>query len=109
VIVSAGYDAHWLNGAYVNGIHERMTVTGLVALARRLQDIANTHCPGRLVGVLEGGYDLESLSEGVCGTLQAWIGDAEETVTDTPGPPPGHLPDPDLSVLFDRIRGLHGL
>lgn len=29
VIVSAGYDAHWRNSAYVNGIRERMTVSGL--------------------------------------------------------------------------------
>ena len=77
VIVSAGYDAHWRNSAYVAGIRERATVTGLAALSARLQSIADAHCPGRLVGILEGGYDLEALAYGVLATLQVWLGDTD--------------------------------
>ena len=77
VLVSAGYDAHWRNSRYVQGIRERLTVRGLAALSRSLQEITDAHCPGRLVGILEGGYDLEALAYGVLGTLGVWLGDAE--------------------------------
>ena len=62
VIASAGYDAHWRNSRYVQGIRERLTVRGLAALSRCLLEIVGDHCPGRLVGILEGGYDLEALA-----------------------------------------------
>ncbi len=107
VIVSAGYDAHWRNSAYVAGIQERMTVTGLAALSARLKTISDSHCPGRLVGILEGGYDLESLAYGVLGTLRAWLGD--EAVEDPIGPPPASVPAHDLSRLLAHIRQVHGL
>ena len=92
VLVSAGYDAHWRNSAYVAGIRERMTVQGLAQLSSRLQTIADAHCPGRLVGVLEGGYDLEALGLGVLATLRAWQGKTE--IEDLIGPPPGNVESP---------------
>ena len=107
VLASAGYDAHWRNSAYVQGIRERMTVRGLAALSGRLMALADTHCPGRLIGVLEGGYDLDALAEGVCATLSVWLGDTE--VTDTIGPPPTGAPSPPLDLLLARVRRLHGL
>ncbi|MBV9852734.1 MAG: histone deacetylase [Armatimonadetes bacterium] len=107
VLVSAGYDAHWRNSAYVAGIHERATVTGFAALSARLRDIADAHCPGQLVGILEGGYDLESLAYGVLATLRVWLGDAE--VDDPIGPPPGSLPALDLTDLLAQVRRVHGL
>ena len=96
VIVSAGYDAHWRNSAYVAGIRERMTVPGLAALSARLQEIADAHCPGKLVGILEGGYDLEALAYGVLGTLRVWPGDTD--IEDPLGPPPGAPPAPDIAL-----------
>lgn len=107
VIVSAGYDAHWRNSAYVAGIRERMTVPGLAQLSLRLQSIADTYCPGRLVGVLEGGYDLEALAYGVLATLRVWQG--ESRVDDPIGPAPGHAESPDLGPFLTRLRQQHGL
>lgn len=107
VLVSAGYDAHWRNRAYVQGIRERVTVAGLTALAARLRAIADAHCPGRLVGVLEGGYDLESLAYGVLGTLRAWLGDDEGG--DPIGPPPDSASVPELTELLTQVRRFHGL
>ena len=107
VIVSAGYDAHWRNSAYVAGIRERLTLRGLSALSRHLQEIADAYCPGKLVGILEGGYDLESLALGVLGTLKVWLGDTE--IDDPLGPPPTDALEPDITPLLERIRQAHGL
>lgn len=107
VIVSAGYDAHWRNSRYVAGIRERLTVRGLAALSKRLQEISDAHCPGKLVGILEGGYDLESLAWGVLGTLRVWL---DDTDTEDPlGPPPAVAREPDITLLLERIRQVHGL
>jgi len=107
VLVSAGYDAHWRNSAYVAGIREHITVQGLAALSSRLQSIADAHCPGRIVGVLEGGYDLDALAYSVLGTLRVWQG--ETNIDDPIGPPPGQVKAPDITPLLSRIRQFHGL
>jgi len=107
VIASAGYDAHWRNSRYVAGIRERLTVRGLCALATHLREIADAHCPGRLVGILEGGYDLDALAWGVLGTLRIWLGDAESE--DPLGPPPSAAREPDITPLLEEIKRVHGL
>jgi len=107
IIVSAGYDAHWRNRAYVQGIREQMTVAGLAHLAARLQGLADTHCPGKLVGILEGGYDLEALALGVSATLRIWQG--RDSIQDPIGPAPDFAPPPDISKLLARVRRTHGL
>ena len=107
VIVSAGYDAHWRNSRYVQGIRERLTVRGLAALSQSLLEIADAHCPGRLVGILEGGYDLEALAYGVLGTLRVWLGDME--IDDPLGPPPTEAREPDITPILAHVRAVHGL
>lgn len=107
VLVSAGYDAHWRNSRYVAGIRERLTLRGLYALSKHLQEIASAYCPGRLVGILEGGYDLEALAYGVAGTLRVWLGDTD--IPDPLGPPPTDAREPDITALLERVRQVHGL
>ena len=107
VVVSAGYDAHWRNSRYVQGIRERLTVRGLAALSESLLEISNAYCPGRLVGILEGGYDLEALAYGVLGTLRVWLGDIE--IDDPIGPPPTSAKEPDITALLERVRRMHSL
>ena len=107
VIVSAGYDAHWRNAPYVQGIRERLTVRGLAALSRSLKEISDAHCPGRLVGILEGGYDLEALAWGVLATLGVWLGDTE--TPDPLGLAPGDVREPDITALLAQIRRVHKL
>ena len=108
VIVSAGYDAHWRNSAYVAGIRERVTLKGLNALSSCVQQITDAHCPGKLVGILEGGYDLDALAYGVLGTLRVLLGDAGSE-DDPLGPPPAGVRSPDISALLESIRTRHGL
>jgi acetoin utilization deacetylase AcuC-like enzyme len=58
VIVSAGFDAHWrdpLAGINLDEADFAFATTALMEVAERA-------CRGRIVSVLEGGYDLEGLS-----------------------------------------------
>ncbi len=68
VLVSAGFDAHRFDLA-MNVSHE-----GFAAMTAIVQDIADRHCNGHLAMVLEGGYNLDSLSQGVRTVLQVLAG-----------------------------------
>ncbi|PHS74181.1 MAG: histone deacetylase [Porticoccus sp.] len=73
VLVSAGFDPHH------NDMAMNLTYNGFKVLTRIVQDIADRHCDGRLVFVLEGGYNLTSLSRGVHAVLEVLAGgDAPE-------------------------------
>jgi acetoin utilization deacetylase AcuC-like enzyme len=48
-----------------------LTETGFGYLTTLVRDIAETHCDGRLVSVLEGGYDLDALAGSVAAHLRA--------------------------------------
>lgn len=67
VLVSAGFDAHRNDPlASVNLIEEDF---GWVTL--KLLDYADKYCDGRLVSVLEGGYDLDGLTASVSAHVKA--------------------------------------
>ena len=58
ILVSAGFDAHRADPlANLN-----WEVDDFAWLARELCNLAATHCAGRVVSVLEGGYDLNALA-----------------------------------------------
>jgi acetoin utilization deacetylase AcuC-like enzyme len=61
IIVSAGFDAHERDplGSL------RMTAADFAWVTRELMTSAERLCDGRLVAVLEGGYDLEALTDSV--------------------------------------------
>jgi acetoin utilization deacetylase AcuC-like enzyme len=47
----------------------RLTVDGFRRMTRALIGVAERHADGRIVHVLEGGYNLEALAEGVVAVL----------------------------------------
>ncbi|MGA2496838.1 MAG: histone deacetylase [Tepidisphaeraceae bacterium] len=61
VLVSAGFDAHEADP--LGGM--KLTGRGYAELTRIVRGIAREHCGGRLVSVLEGGYDLRGLASSV--------------------------------------------
>jgi acetoin utilization deacetylase AcuC-like enzyme len=67
VLVSAGFDAHRDDplGGLCLVDEDYYWVTGL------LRDAAQTHCEGRLVSALEGGYNLEALARSATAHLRA--------------------------------------
>lgn len=74
LLVSAGYDAHEADP--LGGM--RVSDRGFRILARKLRVLADEVSGGKLVAVLEGGYDLAALGRSVVALL-------EELVIDTPG------------------------
>lgn len=66
ILVSAGFDAHKDDplGAF------NLTEDDYAWLGEELSTLANTYCDGRMISVLEGGYNLKALANSV----QAYIG-----------------------------------
>jgi len=59
--ISAGFDAHRADPL----AQLRWETTDFAGLTERLCDLADDMCSGRLVSVLEGGYDLDALAASV--------------------------------------------
>jgi acetoin utilization deacetylase AcuC-like enzyme len=58
IIISAGFDAHWRDPlANIN-----LTEADFAWATQKLMDLADRHGGGRIVSVLEGGYDFEGLA-----------------------------------------------
>ncbi len=67
VIVSAGFDAHMRDPLASINLDE----TDFTWATQKLMDIADRHAGGRIVSVLEGGYDLKGLSDSVAAHVTA--------------------------------------
>ncbi len=70
VLISAGFDAHQRDPL----AQLQVTETGYAMLTRIVKDIADRHAAGRLVSVLEGGYDLDALARSVEAHLRVLAG-----------------------------------
>jgi acetoin utilization deacetylase AcuC-like enzyme len=68
ILVSAGFDPHR------NDLAMNLTYDGFKAITDIVQGIADKHCKGKLAFVLEGGYNLTSLSRGVHSVLEVLTG-----------------------------------
>ena len=65
VLVSAGYDGHRDDPLG----NTELSTAGYAGMTRLLTDFARERCGGRIVLLLEGGYDLEALSASVVSSL----------------------------------------
>ncbi len=61
VLISAGFDAHRLDPIGSLGLETE----DFASLTDLVLDVAQTHCKGRVVSLLEGGYHLEALAASV--------------------------------------------
>jgi len=66
ILISAGFDAH--RDDPLAGMN--VTEDGYAQMTAIVRDIAERHCEGRLVSLLEGGYNLEALARSVERHLQ---------------------------------------
>ena len=104
ILVSAGYDAHWrdpLAGlSFRTGTYHR--------LSARLRELSTELCGGRVVFLLEGGYDLVGLGEGVADSFRALLGDASG---EDPGGIPGLTEEPTDKVraVLTEAKAMHQL
>ena len=59
VFISAGFDAHWRDPL----AQLQLQADDYAWLTRELVGVANRHADGRVISMLEGGYDLDALRE----------------------------------------------
>ncbi len=71
ILASAGYDAHWAD----NMAMMEMSVFGFVRITEILKVLAKKLCNDNLAFVLEGGYNVTSLSHSIAATLNTLCGD----------------------------------
>ncbi|MCX7818254.1 MAG: histone deacetylase [Kiritimatiellae bacterium] len=69
ILVSAGYDAH--RNDPLGGL--ALTTADFAQLTRRVLDLADECCDGRVVMVLEGGYNFHALGDSVAATIREMI------------------------------------
>lgn len=67
VIISAGFDAHWRDPLANINLRE----ADFTWATQKLMEFADRHAGGRLVSILEGGYDLEGLSKSAAAHVMA--------------------------------------
>jgi acetoin utilization deacetylase AcuC-like enzyme len=74
VIVSAGFDAHARDPLASMSVTER----GFAAMCTALRTLAEDACKGRLVLLLEGGYDLVALPQSVRACTKVLVGEKDD-------------------------------
>lgn len=96
VLVSAGFDAHREDP--LGGM--RLTEEGFADLCAVMKGIADAHAGGRLVLVLEGGYDLEGLAQSTHACIAVMAGASASGGSDAPSP----LGEPALRRAVEHLR-----
>lgn len=70
ILISAGFDAHVRDP--IGSLD--LETEDFAHLSKFIIDVARTHCKGRIVSCLEGGYNLDALAEGVQAHLEELLG-----------------------------------
>jgi acetoin utilization deacetylase AcuC-like enzyme len=100
LLVSGGWDAHWRDPL----AQLQYTLGGYAWVCRQLVEAADELCGGRVVTVLEGGYDTEVLAVGVANLARALLGRDEQEDPLGAGP----AGDTDVEAILDRLERLPG-
>jgi acetoin utilization deacetylase AcuC-like enzyme len=101
ILVSAGFDAHWVDRMG----QMRLTLNGYAHLTRELMRMADELCGGKIVFVMEGGYDLTALGHGVRNIAHALL--REDVISDPYGEAGGK--DPDIGGVIEQVQKIHAL
>ena len=102
VFISAGYDAHWQDPL----VNMQMTADGFYRLIQETITAAVDLCQGRLVVVLEGGYNLDALALSVENTILA-LGGREIRQSDEEPPPLHSDQDDHITQYLDHTVERH--
>ena len=82
ILISAGFDAHWQDPLAMAGL----SLTGYALLVQTLINMADEVCDGRILFVLEGGYQHDVLTYGIVNVFSALLG--LDNIYDPFGPVP---------------------
>ncbi len=101
LFISAGFDAHWNDPLTSLGLSTR----GFFNISKKLVELADKHCQGKIVFVLEGGYDPRNVANGASAVFDALT---HSTVGKDAGDPSPHQ-EPDYESRIAEIRKWHGI
>lgn len=104
LLVSAGYDPHWRDPL----ASMRLTVPGFRRLMDRIVALAKGLCGGKVVAVLEGGYDLQALSRAVETSIRSLAG-SPVTVDDPYGQPVDTVDMDKVDAVVSAVKKVHKL
>jgi acetoin utilization deacetylase AcuC-like enzyme len=99
LFISAGYDSHFSDPITTLTLNTK----GFFQLTQQLVQLADEICNGRMMFVLEGGYDPIALKDNIQSTIAALSGNT--TFPDHYGKGPG--PSPDIDTLIDDLKKIH--
>jgi acetoin utilization deacetylase AcuC-like enzyme len=85
IFVSAGFDSHWDDPLAELGLSS----AGYYRYSQRLVELAGQYCGGKIVFVLEGGYNPRNVASGVEAILSALTGMEFNAQDPSPYPEPG--------------------
>jgi acetoin utilization deacetylase AcuC-like enzyme len=85
----------------------RLTTPGYGNLLQRISQLADELCSGRLVIVLEGGYDLHAIDE--CARLTGRLLLGESNFESRLGSPPAAVEPVQAPARIDAVCAMHGL
>lgn len=101
LFVSVGFDAHWNDPITTLGLSTK----GYYNVAKRLVELAEEYCNGRVVFVLEGGYDPRNVAHGVGAVFDALT--SRRLGNDAKDSSP--YPEPDHESRIAEIQKWHGI
>lgn len=101
LLVSAGFDSHWRDPLSQFGL----TTAGYYRMGALLEAIAREQCEGKVLFVLEGGYDPQVLAAGIRAVCHALL--RQPAPDDALGPSP--YVEPEFRPLLERVKAIHQL
>jgi acetoin utilization deacetylase AcuC-like enzyme len=99
ILISVGFDAHWSDPITMLGL----STSGYEMLAKKVVALAEEHCGGKIVFVLEGGYDPLNVANGAEAVFIAATGKGQSEVND-----PSPRAEPDCEARIREILAWHG-
>lgn len=101
ILVSAGFDAHFVDPL----ASMRLSLHGYTHLCRELKAMAEELCGGKIVFVMEGGYDLKAISHGMRNIAHVLLG--EDEISDPYGN--DAFDEPEVADIIERVQSIHDL
>jgi acetoin utilization deacetylase AcuC-like enzyme len=100
IFISVGFDAHWNDPITSLGL----STQGYFTLAQKVVALAEEHCGGRIVFVLEGGYDPLNVANGAETVFDALTNSKLKNEANDLSP---HK-EPDCESRIEEVRKWHG-
>lgn len=101
LLISAGFDAHW-NDPLAS---LQLSTSGYGKIGQALVSLAESICEGRIIFLLEGGYEPNDLSDNVLAIMYALAN--ETPPNDRLGPAP--FPEANIDNLLNNVLSIHAV